>query len=116
MNALQEKYLTEVGHRLHRAGFEAGPEYNGLLPIKKDVLYCVNGLQTFTAILVIIRRLFDKIVLYIPASNGFDFFNRAVPRQTRKMVDTFLRFELRKFCLRLAITGNKGERQAETEQ
>lgn len=36
MNALQEKYLTEVGHRLLRAGFEAGPEYNGLLPIKKD--------------------------------------------------------------------------------
>ena len=36
MNALQEKYLAEVGHRLHRAGFEAGPEYNGLLPIKKD--------------------------------------------------------------------------------
>ncbi|MCI9507637.1 MAG: hypothetical protein HFF62_13895 [Oscillospiraceae bacterium] len=28
MNALQEKYLAEVGHRLHRAGFEAGPEYN----------------------------------------------------------------------------------------
>ena len=36
MNALQEKYLTEVGHRLRRAGFEAGPEYSGLLPIKKD--------------------------------------------------------------------------------
>ena len=36
MNALQEKYLTEVGHRLLRAGFEAGPEYNGLLPIQKD--------------------------------------------------------------------------------
>ena len=36
MNALQEKYLTEVGHRLRRAGFEAGPEYNGLLPIQKD--------------------------------------------------------------------------------
>ena len=36
MNALQEKYLAEVEHRLRRAGFEAGPEYNGLLPIKKD--------------------------------------------------------------------------------
>ena len=36
MNDLQRKYLTEVGHRLRRAGFEAGPEYSGLLPIKKD--------------------------------------------------------------------------------
>ena len=36
MNDLQRKYLTEVGHRLRRAGFEAGPEYNGLLPIQKD--------------------------------------------------------------------------------
>ncbi len=36
MNALQEKYLAEVEHRLRRAGFAAGPEYNGLLPIKKD--------------------------------------------------------------------------------
>ena len=36
MNALQEKYLTEVGDRLRRSGFEADPEYNGLLPIKKD--------------------------------------------------------------------------------
>lgn len=36
MNALQEKYLAKVGHRLLRAGFEAGPEYNGLLPIQKD--------------------------------------------------------------------------------
>lgn len=36
MNDLQKKYLTEVGQRLHLAGFEAGPEYNGLLPIKKD--------------------------------------------------------------------------------
>ena len=36
MNDLQRRYLAEVGHRLRRAGFEAGPEYNGLLPIKKD--------------------------------------------------------------------------------
>ena len=36
MHDLQGKYLTEVGHRLRRAGFEAGPEYSGLLPIKKD--------------------------------------------------------------------------------
>ena len=42
MNALQEKYLTEVGHRLRRAGFEAGPEYSGLLPIKKDAHQLCN--------------------------------------------------------------------------
>ena len=36
MNDLQRKYLAEVEHRLRRAGFEAGPEYNGLLPIQKD--------------------------------------------------------------------------------
>ena len=36
MNDLQRRYLAEVGHRLRRAGFEAGSEYNGLLPIKKD--------------------------------------------------------------------------------
>ena len=42
MNALQEKYLTEVGHRLRRAGFEAGPEYNGLLPIQKDAHQLCN--------------------------------------------------------------------------
>ena len=42
MNALQEKYLTEVGHRLRHAGFEAGPEYNGLLPIQKDAHQLCN--------------------------------------------------------------------------
>ena len=36
MNDLQRRYMAEVGLRLRRAGFEAGPEYNGLLPIKKD--------------------------------------------------------------------------------
>ena len=36
MNDLQRRYLAEVVHRLRRAGFEAGSEYNGLLPIKKD--------------------------------------------------------------------------------
>lgn len=36
MDDLQRRYLAEVGLRLRWAGFEVCPEYNGLLPIKKD--------------------------------------------------------------------------------